>query len=453
MTQSTQLLRGNVRSALIRFALPFLGASLLQFIYGAVDMLIVGRFCTPAAIVAVSNGAQIMQILTLTVVGLTTGLTVLVGQYLGAGRRTDMERTFLTGVVLYTPIALALLLLLLFFHPAVIQLMQVPDAAVEYARQYLMICSVGVPFIVGYNVVSATLRALGDSRRPMLFIAVACVVNIAGDLILVGVFSLGVAGAAIATLTAQMLCFFASLSVLRLPQFPVPGRGVRPDGHKLARLLSISAPLALQSLLVELSFLLITVIVNLIGLEQSAAVGIVERILGVGFLGASAFSAAVSAMTAQNIGAGQPDRARQATLWGTACSLALGAVLYLIFLLFSRQLVGLFTTDPSVIHHGVLYMTIYGSDCVLVGIVFCMNGFFNGCGRAGFTMFCSLFSTFAVRVPLSYVISTLPGATMLHMGIAAPAASIIQIILQLIYLRSGRWRDRSVLKTAGGGRG
>ncbi len=450
MVQESRLLRGDVRSALIRFALPFLGASLLQFIYGAVDMLIVGRYCDPASIVAVSNGAQIMQILTLTVVGLTAGLTVLVGQHLGAGRREDMERTFLTGVVLYVPIALTVFLLLFFGHRTVISLMQTPAAAVEHARRYLMICSVGAPFIVGYNVVSATLRALGDSRRPMIFIAVSCVTNIAGDLILVGGFGLGVSGAAIATLGAQVLCFLLSLSVLRLPQFPLPRAGMRPRRAVLAQLLKISMPLALQNLLVELSFLLITIIVNRIGLEQAAAVGIVERILGVGFLGASAFSAAVSAMTAQNIGADQPDRARRAALWGTACSVAIGCVFYVCFLLFSRQLVSLFTDDAVVIGHGVQYLTIYGSDCVLVGIVFCMNGFFNGCARAGFTMFNSLFSTFAVRVPLSYFISVLPGTTMLHLGAAAPAASAVQIVLQLLYLSSGRWRARPAPAADGG---
>ena len=157
-------------------------------------------------------------------------------------------------------------------------------------------------------------------------------------------------------------------------------------------------------------------------------------------------SAAISARTAQNSGAGQPERARKGALFGTICSVGLGAALYAVFLIFAPQLIGLFTTSQSVIGYGSEYILIYASDCVLVGIVFCLNGFYNGCGKAGFTMFNGLFATFVVRVPLSYVISILPGATMFHMGIAAPVASVVQIILQLIYFRMGRWRNSSLIK-------
>lgn len=439
-----QLLQGNLRAALIRFAIPFLGASLLQFLYGAVDMVVVGKFCNPAAIVAVSNGAQVMQILTLMVVGFTTGVTVLVGQFLGSGRRADMERTFTAGVCLYAGLALVLLLLLLLFHQPLIRVMQVPGAAVPQACRYLLICSLGIPFIVGYNLISATLRAIGDSKHPMIFVALTCLFNIAADLLLVGLFQFGVAGAAAATLASQVLCFLLSLSVLRRPEFPFSRTPFRPSGSLALRLLRIGGPLGLQNLLVELSFLLITVIVNRIGLEQAAAVGIVERILAIGFMGASSFSSAISAMTAQNIGAGQPRRAYQAATFGILCSVGLGGVLYVLFLLFSHQLIGIFTPDSTVIYHGSLYITLYGSDCVLVGLVFCLNGFFNGCGKTTFTMVNSLLSTFLIRVPLSYFISLLPAATMLHMGIAAPAASLVQILIQLLYLRSGRWNQNSL---------
>ena len=439
-----QLLQGNLYTGLIRFALPFMGASLLQFIYGAVDLLVVGRYCDPASIVGVSNGAQIMQILTLMVVGFTTGITVLVGQYLGAGRARDMERAFVTGAAVFAGLAALLFLLLLLGHSALIDLIQTPDEAVPHARRYLMICGLGAPFIVGYNVVCSALRAMGDSCSPMLYVAAACVTNIAGDFLLVGGLKMGVAGAAIATLAAQGLSFALSLTALRRPSFPCSAHPPRPDRATAVQVLRVGVPLGLQSLLTELSFLLITVIINLIGLDQSAGVGIVERILAVGFMGASAFSAAISATAAQNMGAGQPERARRAALFGMACSVGLGAVLYTVFLLFSPRLIGLFTTSQAVIGYGAQYMTIYASDCVLVGIVFCLNGFFNGCGKAGFTMFNGLFSTFAVRVPLSYLISILPGATMLHMGIAAPAASLVQIVLQLLYFRSGRWRKSSL---------
>ena len=443
--KENQLLQGDVRSALVRFAIPFLGASLLQYLYGVADMIVVGRFCDPAAIVAVADGAQIMQILTLMIMGFTTGITVLIGQYLGSGRRRDMERTFITGVCVYAVLALVIFLLLILGHRALIRLIQVPAQAVEPACRYLLVCIIVTPFIVGYNIISAALRSIGDSRRPMLFVTATCLFNIVGDLIFVGLFRWGVTGAAAATIAAQILCFLLSLSVLRLPEFPFSREALRPSVPLAGQLLRVGAPLGLQNLLVEMSFLLITVILNLIGLEQAAAGGIVERILAVGFMGASAFSAAISAMTAQNMGAGQPERARRAAFYGILYSVIMGGALYLLVLIFPDQLMGIFTDDFATIRHGALYMTIYASDCVLVGFVFCFNGFFNGCGKTAFTMFNSLFSTFAVRIPLSYLISILPASTMFHMGIAAPAASTIQILLQLLYLRSGRWRQNTLL--------
>ncbi len=446
--QENQLLEGNVRSTLFRFAMPFLAASFLQFIYGAVDMAVVGQFCNPSAIVAVSNGAQIMQILTLMVVGFTTGITVLVGQYLGDNqRRRDMETTFSTSLWVCGALAAVLLVALVAGHRALISLIQVPDGAVEYARQYLLICSFGIPFIVGYNIIASTLRAIGDSRRPMIFVAFTAGLNIVADLFFVAVLRMEVAGTAIATMLAQAISFFLACSVLRLPQFPFNPKALKPDAHQARLLLRMGVPLGLQNLLTELSFLLITVIINLIGTNQSAAAGIVERAQGIGFLAASAFSSAVSAMTAQNIGARKPERARQAAISGVVFSMVFGAVFYLILRIFGHAVFRIFTPDEEVIAHGIQYFTIYGVDLILVGLVFCMNGFFSGCGKASFTMFNCLFATFLVRVPLSYLISILPGTTMLHLGIAAPAASAVQIILQLIYLRSGRWRQNTLTQS------
>lgn len=446
------LTEGDVRSVLIRFTLPFLAASLLQFFYGAADLIIVGRFSDPAAMTAVSTGSQVMQTVTGLVTGLTTGGTVLVGQFMGARRERDVSQTIGTVFTLFTLVAVGLTVIFTLSTNLLVKLMQVPAAAVAPARQYLFICSCGIVFITGYNMVSGILRGLGDSRRPMIFVAIACVANVFGDLLLVGALDMGAAGAAIATSAAQGVSLVLSLLVLRGRDFPFDFKraSFRMRRDKVAKTLRLGAPVALQEVLVSLSFLIITAIVNHMGVvAQSAAVGVAERVIMFAMMAPVAFLSAISAMTAQNMGAGKPERASTALKYGMLFCLAFDVVMFLLLQLLTPQAVGLFTPDSEVVRHGVLYLRTYSIDCILVTFIFCLNGFFSGCGRTGFTLFNCLAATFAARVPLVLVLSLIPGVTLLHIGIAAPAASVLQIVIQLIYLRSGRWRSQNLLQTAG----
>lgn len=332
----------------------------------------------------------------------------------------------------------------------IVALMQVPAAAAAPARQYLFICACGLVFITGYNMVSGVLRGLGDSKRPMYFVLVACIINIVGDLLLVGVFGLGAAGAALATVAAQGVSLALALAVLRRRDFPFDfkRRSFRIQGDKAARILRLGLPVAVQNVLVTLSFLIITAIVNHMDvLAQSAAVGLVERITGFIMLFPIAFQSAISAMTAQNMGAGRPDRARQGLKYGILFCLVADIAMFVLVQLVPGLAMRLFTPDAEVIYHGVLYLRTYSIDCILVTFVFTLNGFYSGCGRTGFTLFNSLASTFLVRVPAVFFISLLPGVTLLHIGVAAPAASAIQVLLQLLYFRTGRW-NHSVLGEA-----
>lgn len=404
------LTEGNVRRALSRFAIPFLGASLLQFLYGAVDLIVVGQFADQAGIAAVSTGSQVMQAVTNFIIGLSTGGTVLVGQYLGARRGEDVNRAIGTLFSLFALIAVVLAAAFALSTNAIVALMQVPAAAAAPARQYLFICACGLVFITGYNMVSGVLRGLGDSKRPMYFVLVACIINIVGDLLLVGVFGLGAAGAALATVAAQGVSLALALAVLRRRDFPFDfkRRSFRIQGDKAARILRLGLPVAVQNVLVTLSFLI---------------------------------------MTAQNMGAGRPDRARQGLKYGILFCLAADIAMFVLVQLVPGLAMRLFTPDAEVIYHGVLYLRTYSIDCILVTFVFTLNGFYSGCGRTGFTLFNSLASTFLVRVPAVFFISLLPGVTLLHIGVAAPAASAIQVLLQLLYFRTGRW-NHSVLGEA-----
>lgn len=437
-----RLIRGDVRTALIRFALPFLGASLLQFLYGAVDLMIIGRFGSAADVSAIATGSQLMQTLTALIAGFAAGGTVLIGQYLGARREEDVKQSIGTMFSLFTLIAIAAAAVFALSTDLLVALMQVPEEAVSPARDYIFTCSCGLVFITGYNIICGMLRGMGDSRRPMIFIAVSCCTNIAGDLLLVGVFGLGALGAAIATVSAQALSMALALTVLLRGEYSryFIGKWFRPARDKTRLLFRLGTPIALQEFLVSLSFLLITAIVNDIGLNESAAVGVVERIIGVGMLAPVAFMSAISAMTAQNVGAGQRSRAVTATRYGMAYSLVFGVLMLLLLQLFPSFAMGLFIDDPAVVSHGVLYLRTYSFDCLLVCAVFCLNGFFSGCGRTGFTMANSLLSTFLVRVPVVWIMSRIAGVTLLHIGLAAPLASALQIAIQLAYLRWGNWR-------------
>lgn len=445
MEEST-LTRGGVGRTLLRFALPFLGASLLQFLYGAADLMIVGRFADPAGISAVSTGSQVMQAITSLVTGLATGGTVLIGQYAGARREGDVRAVIGTMFSLFTLMAVALTLVSALCTNAIVDLMRVPAEAVVPARQYLFICSCGILFITGYNMVAAMLRGLGDSRRPLYFIAVACVLNIVGDLLLVGVFHMGAAGAALATVCAQGVSLILSLLFLRRRDFPFDFKAAsfRLHRRRCAKLLALGAPVAVQNVLVTISFLIITAIVNGIGLNESAAVGVVERIIGFAMLAPFAFMAALSAMTAQNMGARRPDRAKASLKYGILFCLLCEGAMFALLQLFPAGWMSLFSGDGAVIAHGALYLRTYSFDCLAVSLVFCLNGFFGGCGRTGFTMFNDLVSTFAARVPIVFFVSRIAGVTLLQIGVAAPVASTLQVVIQLIYYRTGRWNRSAI---------
>jgi len=438
-----KLLQGDVPSALLRFALPFLGASLIQFLYGTIDMMVVGRFGDAAGVSAVATGSQVMQALTGLVTGLTAGGTVLIGQYTGAGRSEDVKRAVGTIFSLFAALALAGAAVLALASGAIVSMMQTPAGAVAPARQYVFTCSCGLVFITGYNAACGVLRGLGDSKRPMLFIGISCCVNIAGDLLLVGAFGLGALGTAIATIFAQAVSMVLALVFLCRGEY-ARYFSLRPDGGTAGRLLRLGLPIALQNFLTDLSFLLITAIVNHIGLDQSAAVGVAERIIGIGILVPFAFMSAISAMTAQNIGAGKPERAFAAARYGVLFCLIPGVLALAALQFFPQWAMGLFIDDAAVIGHGVLYLRSYSFDCLLVCLVFCLNGFFSGCGRTGFTMANCLIATFAVRVPAVWLISRMSGVTLFHIGLASPMASLLQIAIQLWYLKRGTWKTAEV---------
>ena len=431
MKQTQNFTEGQIFAPLLRFAGPVLLALLLQTMYGAVDLLVVGQFGTAADVSAVSTGSMVMQTVTVVVTGLAMGLTVLVGRKIGEGLREEAGKIIGSGICLFGALAVVLSIIMVFAAPVMAELMQAPAEALDKTVTYITICSAGAVFIVAYNLVGSIFRGIGDATMPLITVAIACVLNIIGDLVLMALLQMGTAGAAIATVAAQAVSVVLSLVLIRRRELPftLRAKDLRPKGTWIRQILLLGIPIALQDLLVNISFLTITAIVNSLGLTASAGVGVAEKLCGFVMLVPSAYMQAMSACVAQNIGAGKPQRARKALLCGIASSLVVGAVMGYLTFFHGDWLAGLFAKDADVISAAAEYLKAYAIDCLLTSFLFCFIGYFNGTGNTVFVMLQGIIGAFGVRLPVSWIVSRLPGASLFHIGLATPASSIVQILL------------------------
>ena len=431
MKQTQNFTKGKIFAPLIRFAGPVLLALLLQTMYGAVDLLVVGQFGTSADVSAVSTGSMVMQTVMVVITGLAMGLTVLVGRKIGEGLREDAGNIVGSGIWLFGVLAVVLSVLMVFTAPSMAKLMQAPVEALDKTISYITICSAGAIFIVAYNLVGSIFRGIGDSVMPLVTVAIACVLNIIGDLVFVALFHMGTAGAAIATVFAQAVSVALSLLLIRRREMPfsLKAGAIRPSGKLIRQILILGIPIALQDLLVSISFLAITAIVNSLGLIASAGVGVAEKLCGFVMLVPSAYMQAMSAFVAQNMGAGKPQRAQKALLCGIASSLVVGAVMGYLSFFRGDLLAGLFAKDAAVISAAAEYLKAYAIDCLLTSFLFCFIGYFNGTGNTIFVMLQGIIGSFGVRLPVSWIICRQAGANLFHIGLATPASSLVQIIL------------------------
>ncbi|HJB67427.1 MAG TPA: MATE family efflux transporter [Candidatus Fournierella excrementigallinarum] len=437
-----RFLAGPILPPLLWFAFPLMLSQLLQAFYGGVDLMVVGQYSSTASVSAVATGSQIMQALTVLVAGLTMGVTVLVGKAAGAGDADAAGRVVAGQLRLFALLAAALTAGMLAFAPAIVQWMNVPAEAVPETLRYVRICSGGIPFIAAYNGISGVFRGLGNSRSPFLFVLTACLVNVTLDLVFVGVFHLNASGAALATVIAQGSSVLFSLVCMRRHPLPFPVRGRRRDVPRaVGSILRLGAPIALQDFLTTISFLIITSIVNSLGLVASAGVGISEKLFVFLSIVPISFMSALSTFVAQNMGAGQPLRARQALFAAQKVSLCFGAAIFTLTFWGGGLLAALFSRDAAVIEAAALYMRGSAAEHLLNAFVYCMLGYFNGRERTAFVMAQGLFTAFLVRIPLSYLLSRLPGAGMLTISMAIPATALVSLALCAGYLLLLRRRD------------
>ena len=432
--------QGKILSPLLKFAVPVMLAMFLQSMYGAVDLLIVGKFASPADVSAVSTGSQIMMTLTNLVSSFAMGTTILLGQQIGCGERKNGGRTVGTAIVMFAVLAVAMTAVLVLLAPQISSIMNAPAEAFAKTVSYVRICGAGMLVIVAYNLIGCIFRGLGDSRTPLLTVAIACVCNIAGDLLLCAGLGLGTAGAAIATVAAQMVSVVVSLAVIRKKELPfeMHRTDIRIHGKTLRRMAGLGAPIALQDLLVSVSFLIILAIVNAMGVTASAGVGVAEKVCAFIMLISSAFMQSISAFVAQNYGAGRMDRARKALHYGAAVSFVIGVGMFFLAYFHGDLLAGIFSSDAEVIAAAADYLRAYAIDCLFTSIFFCYTGYYNGIGQTRFVMLQGIAGAFGVRVPVSYLISRTANATLFHIGLATPLSSIVQLLLCLgfmVYLK------------------
>ncbi len=446
MEKNQSFTEGKILAPLIRFALPVLAALFLQAMYGAVDLMVVGQFGTPSDVSAVSTGSQIMHTITTVIVGLSMGITILAGQKIGEKKPEEAGKTIGSGICLFGVLALVVTALALAWSKGLCELMRAPEEAFDLTVVYVRICSAGTIFIVAYNVLGSIFRGIGDSRMPLVTVAIACALNIGGDLLFVAGFHMGVAGTALATVLAQAVSVGISLVVICRRSLPFTfHRGyLRFDRRRVGKILQLGAPIALQDLLVSVSFLVIMAIVNSLGLIASAGVGVAEKLCGFIMLVPSAFMQSMSAFVAQNVGAGKIDRADKSLFYGIITSVCVGVVMAYLSFFHGELLAAIFAKDQEVIGAAGEYLKAYAIDCLLTAFLFCFAGYFNGRGLTFFVMAEGITGAFCVRIPVSYFVSRIPTATLFHIGLATPCSTVVQIILCILY-----YRKKKVPKTVG----
>lgn len=431
------LTQGNLLRVMLSFSLPFLLSNFLQTLYGLGDMFIIGLFNGAEITTAVSVGSQVMHMLTVMITGLAMGSTVMISRALGRRDGQAAARTVGNTLTVFLLGSLAVAAVLILAVDPILHAVSTPAESFEQARWYLVICFAGVPFITAYNVLSSVFRGLGDSRTPMYFVAVACAVNILLDLLFVGPFGMQAAGAALATVIAQAVSvLFAALTIRRRGTgLPLTRGDLRPERGALGSILKIGFPIALQDGFIQISFLVITAIANSRGVEMAAAVGIVEKIIGILFLVPSAMLSAVSAVAAQNLGAEKPGRARAALGYGVATTVGYGIVLAVLFQFAAAPAVSLFTKDASVITYGGQYLSTYVFDCLFAGIHFCFSGYFCARGLSILSFAHNIVSVLLARIPLAYLATVLYPDTLTEMGMASTLGSVLSaIICTVIFL-------------------
>ena len=445
------LTTGSVFKNILFFSLPYLLSYFLQTLYGMADLFIIGQFEGVASTTAVSIGSQVMHMLTVMIVGLAMGSTVSIGQAVGGKDKKGAASSIGNTVTLFMCLSVVLTIVLLIFVRPIVNIMSTPEAAVSGTVDYLTICFIGIPFITAYNIISSIFRGMGDSKSPMYFVAAACAANIALDYLFMGALHMGPSGAALGTTLSQAVSVVIALIVIRRHSgsLAVKKKDFRPVRPVMSKILKIGIPIATQDGLIQVAFIIITVIANRRGLTDAAAVGIVEKIISFLFLVPSSMLSTVSALGAQNIGAGKPERARLTLRYAAFMAICFGAIVVLLMQFAAGPVVSLFTDSTradgaEVVRLGGQYMRGYVWDCIFAGIHFSFSGYFCACGKSGLSFLHNITAILLVRVPGVYLTSVWFPDTLFPMGLATSMGSLLSVIICIIAFTIITRRERKL---------
>lgn len=434
MNEQQNFTVGSIPKKMLAFMLPVLGALILQAMYGAVDLMVVGKFGTTEGISGVTTGSSIMNLVTFTVCALTTGVTVTMGRYLGEKTPERLGKLIGGAICFFLVVSAVLTVVLVMFARPIAILMQAPESALDLTVTYIRICGAGYVFIVFYNFISSIFRGLGDAKTPLLFVGIACIVNIIGDLILIAGFHMNVAGAAIATVLAQAVSVVLSIWIIRRKDlgFSFHKSDIRFSGE-VSKFLKVGAPLALQEFLTNITFLALCAFINRLGLDASSGYGVAQKIQSFVMLIPSSIMQSMAAVVSQNVGAGKEDRARKAMVCGMTFGAVIGLFIAYAAFFHGDILASMFTDDAAVINRAFEFLRGFALEAIVTSVLFSYMGYFNGHSKSMFVMLQGLAQSFLVRLPMSYIMSIQPDASLFGVGLAAPTATIFGIILCTVY--------------------
>lgn len=435
--KSKDLTQGSILGNIVTFSLPYVLAYFLQILYGLADLFVIGQYCDVDATTSVSNGTQVMYLITCVLIGLAMGTTVHTARAVGSKDMRRAAHVIGNTVTLFLGISIVLAAVLLCFRGNIVSLIDTPVEAISGTMDYLTVCFIGIPFIVAYNIIASIFRGLGDSKTPMYFVAIACVVNILLDYLFIGYIGLGPMGAALGTILSQMTSVFIALFFIRRHKevFNVTYHDFKPDKETMKSLLKIGIPISMQDGFVQIGFIAIMVIANGRGVVDAAAVGIVEKFIGLVFIVNSAMLATVSAISSQNIGAGTVTRAQQTMKQAMMISVGYGLIVSVVLQFVPHLAVGIFTDNSDVLAQGSEYLRGYIWDCVFAGIHFCFSGFFTACGYAIISFIHNFLSIALVRIPFAYIASEAYPETLYPMGLVTWLGSLFSCIICIAFYR------------------
>jgi putative MATE family efflux protein len=442
------LSQGSVVKQLFLFAIPFIITNLVQSLYSVADMIIVGQFAGTVSMSGVNIGSQVSLLITMLVIGLSAGGTVLIAQYKGFGAREELTRTIGTLFSVLFVLAIVLTVVMFVFSVPILHLIQTPPEAFEEAKRYLLVTVAGTIFIFGYNAFSAVFRGMGNSKFPLIFVSIACLANVFLDLLLVAYFKMGALGAAVATVSSQALSMILCIIFLRRSDFVFDFRlkSFRFHKEQLKKLLEVGIPTSIQNTITHISFIVLTAMVNTISVAASAGVGAVAKFNSFAILPAIAVGNSVSAMSAQNIGAGEEKRAVKTMNIGILLAFVMSLIMFVIATLFPEPILQIFGNDPDMIREGARYMQAFKYDFLIVPVLFCFNGLFIGSGHSTFSLINSILSSIIIRIPISYLFGMSMGQGVFGVGIGAPLATLVSSVIGLFYFLSDRWRQSTLLQ-------